>query len=107
MADLKHLSDDDFKKEVLESEIPVLVDFWAEWCVPCKYIAPLVEQVATEYDGQLKVGKFDVDANPDTPADYGITSIPTLLLFKNGEIVDRRIGSLSLNELKKMLEEHL
>lgn len=107
MADLKHFTDADFETEVLKSDIPVLVDFWAEWCVPCKYIAPVIEEVAGEYDGKLTVGKFDVDTGPQTPTSYGIVSIPTLLLFKNGEVVDKRVGSLSKKDLKKMIDEYM
>lgn len=107
MADLATFSDAEFENDVLKADKPVLIDFWAEWCVPCRHIAPLVEQVSKEYAGKLKVGKMDVDSNPQTPGMYGIVSIPTLLMFKNGELVDRRVGALSLKDLKKFVDENL
>jgi len=86
-------TDATFESEVLQSDVPVLVDFWATWCAPCKAIAPHVEAVATEFDGRAKVVKIDIDSNPQTPQKYGIRSIPTLLLFKGGEVVDRLVGN--------------
>jgi thioredoxin 1 len=88
------ITDSTFQKEVLESNVPVLVDFWAAWCGPCKMIAPVVEEIAKEYDGKLKVGKVDVDANQQYAAKYGIRSIPTLLIFKDGKVVDQIIGAV-------------
>ncbi|MFB1003112.1 MAG: thioredoxin, partial [Bacteroidia bacterium] len=81
-------SDSNFEQEVLNSDTPVLVDFWAEWCGPCRMIGPLVEELATEYEGKAKIGKMNIDNNPGTPMKYGVRSIPTLLVFKNGEVVD-------------------
>src|SRR3990172_13327786 len=88
-----HVSDQNFKSEVLDSQSPVLVDFWAVWCGPCKMIAPLVEELAKEFDGKLKVAKMDVDANPKTSTDFGIRSIPTLLVFKGGAVVEQIVGA--------------
>ncbi|MFQ5589267.1 MAG: thioredoxin [Nitrospiria bacterium] len=97
------LSDNNFKAEVLKSDIPVLVDFWAGWCGPCRAIAPAIETVAAEFDGRAKIGKLNVDDNAETASAYGISSIPTLLFFKKGEIVDRVVGVVS----KKVLSEKL
>jgi thioredoxin 1 len=86
------VTDTTFKEEVLDSELPVLVDFWASWCTPCKMIAPIVEEFATQYDGQVKVAKVDVDANPITPGMFGIMSIPTLMIFRGGKAEERIVG---------------
>ena len=104
---LHHFTDSNFKKEVLESKLPVVVDFWANWCGPCKMIAPVVEQLAVEFKNKAKIGKLDVDANPKTATTYGIMSIPTLMLFKGGKVMDQVVGALSLSELKKKIEENL
>lgn len=87
-------SDDNFEAEVLKSDEPVLVDFWAAWCGPCRMIAPIVEELAEEYDGKVKVGKVDVDDNQQTAVKYGVRSIPTVLIFKNGEVADTIIGAV-------------
>ncbi|MDB4161500.1 thioredoxin [Bacteroidia bacterium] len=87
-------SDSNFEQEVLNSDTPVLVDFWAEWCGPCRMIGPLVEELATEYEGKAKIGKMNIDNNPGTPMKYGVRSIPTLLVFKNGEVVDKIVGAV-------------
>ena len=98
------VTDQNFKNEVLESKVPVLVDFWAEWCGPCKQIAPIVEEIAQNYDSQIKVGKVDVDANNQTALNYMIRSIPSLLFFKNGKVVDQIIGAVPRQQLLKKVE---
>jgi thioredoxin 1 len=100
------LTDNNYN-EVLDSQKPILVDFWAEWCGPCKLIGPVVEELAKEYDGKAVVAKVDVDSNPVIAAKYGIRSIPTLLFFKNGEIVDKQIGAVPKSILAKKLEAQL
>jgi thioredoxin 1 len=102
-----HVSDDSFESEVLKSGTPVLVDFWAEWCGPCKAIAPVLEQVAAEYHGKLQVAKVDVDSNQATAMRYGVRSIPTLMLFKNGVVEAQQVGLLSKDNLKKILDAKL
>ncbi|MBI3586559.1 MAG: thioredoxin [Ignavibacteriales bacterium] len=101
------VTDSNFQTEVLKSDKPVLVDFWAEWCGPCKTIAPVVEQLANEYDGKLKVGKMDVDSNQQTSMQFGIRSIPTLLIFKGGRVVDQIVGAVRKDVLKEKLAKHL
>jgi len=100
-------TDTNFDTEVLQSSTPVLVDFWAKWCGPCKVIAPTVEALAEEYAGKVKVGKVDVDENINTPSRYGIRGIPTLLLFKGGKVVDQRVGTVGKGELVKMISPHV
>jgi len=102
-----HLSDDSFEDEVLKSKEPVLVDYWAEWCGPCKTIAPILEEIAEEYTGRLKVAKIDIDANPGTPPKYGIRGIPTLMLFKNGEVEATKVGALSKSQLAAFLDQNI
>ena len=105
MADLV-FTDQNFKIEVLESTIPVLVDFWAEWCHPCKIVGPIVEELATEYAGKLKVGKVDVDAN-QVAGNYGIMSIPSLLIFQNGQVVKSMVGAQSKDSFKREIDSIL
>lgn len=101
------VTDSNFQTEVLKSDKPVLVDFWAEWCGPCKMIAPVVEELAKEYDGKLKVGKMDVDSNQQTSMQFGIRSIPTLLIFKGGMVVDQIVGAVPKSKLAEKLAKHL
>jgi len=101
------VTDANFKHEVLESQTPVLVDFWAEWYGPCKMIAPVVEQLAKDFDGKLKVGKVDVDSNQQTSMQFGIRSIPTLLIFKNGRVVDQIVGAVPKQALADKVTKHL
>ncbi|MFZ0545112.1 MAG: thioredoxin [Candidatus Promineifilaceae bacterium] len=107
MAKLNHVNDEDFAEEVLESSQPVLVDFWAEWCHPCHMIAPHVEAIANDYKGVLKVAKMDVDENPVTQGQYGIMSIPTLMLFKDGEVVERLMGARPKDQILAKILPHL
>ena len=101
------ITDDQFESEVIKSSTPVLVDFWAEWCGPCKAIAPTLEEIAGDYDGRLKVVKVDVDENRQSATQYGIRSIPSLLLFKDGAEVDRIIGALPKQQLMEKIDSHL
>ena len=107
MAKPYAVTDTEFSQQVLESETPTLVDFWADWCGPCKMIAPVVEELAAEYDGQISFAKLDVDANPNTAMQYGVRSIPTLLIFKGGEVADQVIGAVPKSVLKKKLDKVL
>ena len=107
MAKPYAVTDTEFSQQVLESETPTLVDFWADWCGPCKMIAPVVEELAAEYDGQIGFAKLDVDANPNTAMQYGVRSIPTLLIFKGGEVADQVIGAVPKSVLKKKLDKVL
>jgi thioredoxin 1 len=102
-----HLTDSNFKKEVLESDLPVLVDFWANWCGPCKMIAPVIEELSKEYEKKIKIGKINIEENPKTPTHYGVMSIPTFIFFKKGQAVDQATGILSKSELKKKIERNL
>lgn len=104
---IMHFTDQNFKKEALESKLPVLVDFWATWCGPCKMIAPVVEELAKEYAGKVKIGKVNVEESPKTASNYGVMSIPTLIFFKNGKVTDQVVGALNKAELKKKIEENL
>lgn len=101
------VTDVNFKTEVLDSQVPVLVDFWAEWCGPCKMIAPAVAELAKEYEGRAKIVKLDVDSNNQTAFTYNIRSIPALLIFKNGKVVDQIVGAVPKQKLKERLEANL
>jgi thioredoxin 1 len=103
-SQIHHVSDDTFEPEVLKSEVPVLVDYWAEWCGPCKSIAPILDEVAKEYDGRLKVAKLNVDENQLVPAKFGIRGIPTLMLFKDGNVEATKVGALSKSQLTAFLD---
>ena len=108
MSDLVHAtSDADFEADVLTSDLPVLVDFWAEWCGPCKMIAPVLEEIARQYEGRLKVFKLDVDKNNETPVKFGVRGIPNLILFKDGEVVDSKVGALAKAQLADFIDENL
>ena len=100
-------SDSNFEQEVLKSETPVLVDFWAEWCGPCRMIGPIVEEIATEYNGKAKIGKMNIDMNQSTPMKYGVRSIPTLLVFKNGEVVDKIVGAVPKASITDKIDNQL
>jgi thioredoxin 1 len=102
-----HLTDKSFETDVLSAEGLTLVDFWAEWCGPCKMIAPILDEVAEEYDGKLTIAKLNIDENPETAPKYGIRGIPTLLLFKNGEVAATKVGALSKGQLKEFLNANL
>ncbi len=101
------LTDDSFENDVIKSDIPVLVDFWAEWCGPCKMIAPILDDAADEYAGKVTIAKLNVDQNTVSPAKYGVRGIPTLLLFKNGELADTKVGALSKTQLKEFIEAQI
>ena len=107
MADIQHVSDDTFESEVLKADLPVLVDYWADWCGPCKVIAPVLEEVAGEYAGRMKVCKLDIDANGETPPKYGIRGIPTLMLFKQGQVEATKVGALSKSQLTAFLDSNI
>ncbi len=102
-----HLSDASFQQEVLESGIPVLVDYWAEWCGPCKMIAPILDEIVKEYEGRIKVAKLNIDENQATPPKYGIRGIPTLMLFKNGNVEATKVGALSKSQLTAFIDSNI
>ena len=104
MAHPQEVNDSDFEDQVLNADTPVLVDFWADWCAPCKMIAPIIDQLAEEFDGQMKFAKLDVDSNPRAPMTYGVRGIPTLLIFKGGQPVDQVVGAVPKAALKSRIE---
>jgi thioredoxin 1 len=107
MGETIHVNDNTFEKVVLKSPLPVLVDFWAPWCAPCRAVAPVLEKIAAEYDGRLLVVKVNVDDNPEWAGRYGVMSIPTLLLISEGNVADTRVGALPYNYLKQMVDQIL
>jgi thioredoxin 1 len=107
MGNYSEVTDATFEDEVIKSELPVLVDFWAVWCAPCRMIAPIVEELSNEKEGSLKVVKMDVDNNPDTAMKFGIRSIPTLLIFKKGEVVDQIVGAVPKSMIESKIDKHI
>jgi thioredoxin 1 len=107
MSNLEAISDSSFEADVLSSTVPVLVDFWAQWCNPCKALAPIVEDVAKGYDGKVKFVKMDVDSNPVTPPKFGVRGIPTLILYKDGQVKATQVGLLTKTELQQFIDAHV
>ncbi len=107
VSDIVYVTDDSFESDVLKSDVPVLIDYWADWCGPCKMIAPILEEIASEYDGKVKVAKLNIDENPSTPPKFGIRGIPTLMLFKGGEVEATKVGALSKSQLTAFLDSNL
>ena len=107
MAEIVDVSDQDFEAEILNSDKPVIVDFWAEWCAPCKQIAPVLKELADEYGDRVKVVKMDIDSNPKTPGDYGIRAIPTILSFKDGKVVDQLQGARPKKDFEEAIKKLL
>ena len=106
-SDIVYVTDDSFEQEVLQSEIPVLVDYWAEWCGPCKMIAPILDEIVGEYAGKLKVAKLNIDENSATPPKFGIRGIPTLMIFKDGDVEATKVGALSKSQLTAFIDSSL
>ena len=106
-SDIVYVTDDSFENDVLKSEIPVLVDYWAEWCGPCKMIAPILEEIVGEYAGKLKVAKLNIDENSATPPKFGIRGIPTLMIFKDGDVEATKVGALSKSQLTAFIDSNL
>ncbi|NVZ51717.1 thioredoxin TrxA [Pseudomonas sp. B6002] len=104
---IKHVTDATFEAEVLKAQGPVLVDYWAEWCGPCKMIAPVLDDIATTYEGKLTIAKLNIDDNQETPAKHGVRGIPTLMLFKNGEVQATKVGALSKSQLQAFLDANI
>jgi len=107
MSDINNVTDDSFSQDVLDSDTPVLVDYWAEWCGPCKMIAPALEEIASEYSGRIKVCKLNIDENSATPPKYGIRGIPTLMLFKGGNVEATKVGALSKSQLAAFIDSNI
>jgi len=105
--DIIYVTDDTFESEVLNAQHPVLVDYWAEWCGPCKMIAPILDEIANEYTGKIKIAKLNIDDNPQTPPKYGIRGIPTLMLFKDGQVEATKVGALSKSQLTAFIDSNI
>lgn len=104
---ITHITDSSFEQEVLQSDIPVLVDYWAEWCGPCKMIAPILDEIAADYEGKLKITKLNIDENPATPPKFGIRGIPTLMIFKGGDVQSTKVGALSKSQLTAFIDQSI
>ncbi|MFK5893208.1 MAG: thioredoxin TrxA [Pseudomonadota bacterium] len=107
MSDVTYVSDDSFESDVLQNELPVLVDFWADWCGPCKMIAPILDEISQEYAGKLKVAKLNIDENPNTPPKFGIRGIPTLMIYKGGQVEATKVGAVSKSQLTAFIDSNL
>ncbi|WP_290651295.1 thioredoxin TrxA [Aquisalimonas sp.] len=106
-GEIAYVRDDNFEQEVLQADRPVLVDYWAEWCGPCKMIGPILEEVSNDYEGRLKIAKLNIDENPETPPKYGIRGIPTLMLFRNGNVEATKVGALSKSQLAAFIDSNI
>jgi thioredoxin 1 len=104
---ITHITDSSFEQEVLQSDVPVLVDYWAEWCGPCKMIAPILDEIAADYQGKLKITKLNIDDNPATPPKFGIRGIPTLMIFKGGDVQSTKVGALSKSQLTAFIDQSI
>ena len=104
---VQHFNDSNFETEVLKSQTPVLVDFWAEWCMPCRFVAPTIEALAKEYEGKVKIGKLNVDQNPVMPGKYGVSGIPSLIVYKGGQVVDSLVGAAPKEQIADMLNKYV
>ena len=107
MSDVSHVTDQEFKAQVIDADLPVLVDFWADWCVPCHMVSPVVEEIARDHAGKMRAMKMNVDDNPETPGKYNVRSIPTLILFKGGEVMARVVGAKAKDAIIREIEAHL
>ena len=104
---ITHITDSSFEQEVIQSDVPVLVDYWAEWCGPCKMIAPILDEIAADYEGKLKITKLNIDENPATPPKFGIRGIPTLMIFKGGDVQSTKVGALSKSQLTAFIDQNI
>jgi thioredoxin 1 len=107
LSDVSHVTDQEFKAQVIDADLPVLVDFWADWCVPCHMVSPVVEEIARDHAGKMRAMKMNIDDNPETPGKYNVRSIPTLILFKGGEVMARVVGAKAKDAIIKEIEAHL